>query len=110
MAKTRTRSDDITADLGFEAKLWLAADALRNQIDWTTRWGSCSTRQEAVGDVLGRWSPRRCENQQLDTKRALAVESAQKNGSCGRGKHQDHGVLAEAGRVAARLSPSRTAG
>ena len=33
MARTRTSSKDTTANLGFEAKLWAAADALRNNMD-----------------------------------------------------------------------------
>jgi type I restriction enzyme M protein len=33
MAKTRSKSSDTTANLGFEAKLWAAADALRNNMD-----------------------------------------------------------------------------
>ena len=33
MAKTRTKKNDSAANLGFEAKLWLAADKLRNNMD-----------------------------------------------------------------------------
>jgi type I restriction enzyme M protein len=33
MAKPKTRKSDTTANLGFEAKLWAAADALRNNMD-----------------------------------------------------------------------------
>ena len=33
MAKTTTRTTDTAANLGFEAKLWAAADALRNNMD-----------------------------------------------------------------------------
>src|SRR5437867_4146501 len=33
MAKTTTRSNKTSANLGFEAKLWAAADALRNHMD-----------------------------------------------------------------------------
>ena len=33
MAKTTARKNDTTANLGFEAKLWAAADALRNNMD-----------------------------------------------------------------------------
>jgi type I restriction enzyme M protein len=33
MAKTTTRNNDTSANLGFEAKLWAAADALRNNMD-----------------------------------------------------------------------------
>jgi type I restriction enzyme M protein len=33
MAKTRTENGDTGANLGFEAKLWAAADALRNNMD-----------------------------------------------------------------------------
>src|SRR5579885_1120260 len=33
MARTPTNSKDTTANLGFEAKLWAAADALRNNMD-----------------------------------------------------------------------------
>ena len=33
MAKTKMQNKDITASLGFEAKLWAAADALRNNMD-----------------------------------------------------------------------------
>src|SRR5688500_5603557 len=33
MAKTRPKKKDTTANLGFEAKLWAAADALRNNMD-----------------------------------------------------------------------------
>jgi type I restriction enzyme M protein len=33
MAKTRSKKDDSAANLGFEAKLWLAADKLRNNMD-----------------------------------------------------------------------------
>ena len=36
MARTKTNpSKDSTATLGFEAKLWLAADKLRNNMDAT---------------------------------------------------------------------------
>ena len=44
MARAKScQSKDSTANLGFEAKLWLAADKLRNNMDaavlgrWTTR-------------------------------------------------------------------------
>jgi type I restriction enzyme M protein len=33
MAKGKTRKADTAANLGFEAKLWAAADALRNNMD-----------------------------------------------------------------------------
>src|SRR5216117_2654574 len=33
MARTSTKTNDTTANLGFEAKLWAAADALRNNMD-----------------------------------------------------------------------------
>src|SRR5206468_3526743 len=33
MARTPTKTNDTTANLGFEAKLWQAADALRNNMD-----------------------------------------------------------------------------
>jgi type I restriction enzyme M protein len=33
MAKTKTKKNDTAANLGFEAKLWAAADALRNNMD-----------------------------------------------------------------------------
>ena len=33
MAKTRSKNNDTAANLGFEAKLWAAADALRNNMD-----------------------------------------------------------------------------
>jgi type I restriction enzyme M protein len=33
MAKTTRKNNDTTANLGFEAKLWAAADALRNNMD-----------------------------------------------------------------------------
>ena len=33
MAKSMAKSNDTTANLGFEAKLWAAADALRNNMD-----------------------------------------------------------------------------
>lgn len=33
MVKTRRRNQDTTAKLGFEAQLWAAADALRNNMD-----------------------------------------------------------------------------
>ena len=33
MAKTKVRNNDTTANLGFEAKLWATADALRNNMD-----------------------------------------------------------------------------
>lgn len=33
MARTKTKKNDTTANLGFEAKLWAAADALRNNMD-----------------------------------------------------------------------------
>src|SRR5487761_2441136 len=33
MARTKTIKNDTTANLGFEAKLWAAADALRNNMD-----------------------------------------------------------------------------
>ena len=33
MAKTQTRKNDSTANIGFEAKLWLTADKLRNNMD-----------------------------------------------------------------------------
>jgi type I restriction enzyme M protein len=33
MAKTQTRKNDSTATIGFEAKLWLTADKLRNNMD-----------------------------------------------------------------------------
>ena len=33
MAKAATKSNDSTANIGFEAKLWLAADKLRNNMD-----------------------------------------------------------------------------
>src|SRR5512138_610852 len=33
MASTRANNNDTTANLGFEAKLWQAADALRNNMD-----------------------------------------------------------------------------
>jgi type I restriction-modification system DNA methylase subunit len=33
MAKTTAKNNDTTANLGFEAKLWAAADALRNNMD-----------------------------------------------------------------------------
>ena len=33
MAKSEAKNDDTTANLGFEAKLWQAADALRNNMD-----------------------------------------------------------------------------
>jgi type I restriction enzyme M protein len=33
MAKTKTKNNDTAANLGFEAKLWAAADALRNNMD-----------------------------------------------------------------------------
>jgi type I restriction enzyme M protein len=33
MAKKATKTDASTANLGFEAKLWLAADKLRNNMD-----------------------------------------------------------------------------
>ena len=32
-ARTKSASKDSTANLGFEAKLWLAADKLRNNMD-----------------------------------------------------------------------------
>ena len=32
MAKTRSKKNDSAANLGFEAKLWLAADKLRKRI------------------------------------------------------------------------------
>jgi hypothetical protein len=33
MAKPTAKNNDTTANLGFEAKLWAAADALRNNMD-----------------------------------------------------------------------------
>src|SRR5487761_2447708 len=33
MAKATTKNNDSTANIGFEAKLWLAADKLRNNMD-----------------------------------------------------------------------------
>jgi hypothetical protein len=33
MSKTTPKNNDTTANLGFEAKLWAAADALRNNMD-----------------------------------------------------------------------------
>src|SRR5919109_4828997 len=33
MARGKAKSTDTTANLGFEAKLWAAADALRNNMD-----------------------------------------------------------------------------
>lgn len=33
MAKTIKKSNGSTANIGFEAKLWLAADKLRNKMD-----------------------------------------------------------------------------
>jgi hypothetical protein len=33
MAKTQTRKNDSTVTIGFEAKLWLTADKLRNNMD-----------------------------------------------------------------------------
>ncbi len=33
MAKAATKSNDSTANIGFEAKLWLAVDKLRNNMD-----------------------------------------------------------------------------
>src|SRR5437868_13810626 len=33
MARTPTKTTDTTANLGFEAKLWASADALRNNMD-----------------------------------------------------------------------------
>ncbi len=33
MAKSRSKKNDSAANLGFEAKLWLAADKLRNNMD-----------------------------------------------------------------------------
>ena len=33
MAKKAAKKKDSTANLGFEAKLWLAADKLRNNMD-----------------------------------------------------------------------------
>lgn len=33
MARARKSGSDTTANLGFEAKLWAAADALRNNMD-----------------------------------------------------------------------------
>src|SRR6266700_7924623 len=33
MAKTKTTNNDTAANLGFESKLWAAADALRNNMD-----------------------------------------------------------------------------
>ena len=33
MAKTKARKNETAANLGFEAKLWAAADALRNNMD-----------------------------------------------------------------------------
>ncbi len=33
MAKTTTKNNDTSANLGFEAKLWAAAYALRNNMD-----------------------------------------------------------------------------
>lgn len=33
MPRTRRRKNDTSANLGFEAKLWAAADALRNNMD-----------------------------------------------------------------------------
>src|SRR5258706_2548428 len=33
MVSTRTNNNDTAANLGFEAKLWQAADALRNNMD-----------------------------------------------------------------------------
>src|ERR1700680_4322296 len=33
MARARSNNNDSTANLGFEAKLWAAADALRNNMD-----------------------------------------------------------------------------
>jgi len=33
MAKATTKKSDSTANLGFEAKLWLTADKLRNNMD-----------------------------------------------------------------------------
>jgi type I restriction enzyme M protein len=33
MAKTKAKKNDTAANLGFEAKLWQAADALRNNMD-----------------------------------------------------------------------------
>jgi type I restriction-modification system DNA methylase subunit len=33
MARTTRKATDTTANLGFEAKLWAAADALRNNMD-----------------------------------------------------------------------------
>ena len=36
MAKTNGKSDDTTATLGFEARLWATADALRNNMYWGT--------------------------------------------------------------------------
>ena len=33
MAKTPTKKNESSANLGFEAKLWLTADKLRNNID-----------------------------------------------------------------------------
>ncbi len=33
MAKTQTRKTDSTATIGFETKLWLTADKLRNNMD-----------------------------------------------------------------------------
>ena len=37
MATTPTRNNDTAANLGFEAKLWAAADALRNNMDAAIR-------------------------------------------------------------------------
>ena len=38
MAKAKAKTSDCGATIGFEAKLWLAADKLRNNNSLGTRW------------------------------------------------------------------------
>lgn len=57
MARTRTEKSTSTANLGFEAKLWLAADKFRNvqhpdfRADYVLANGSMSSNQSGEGDI-----------------------------------------------------------
>ena len=65
MAKSKATNSDTAANLGFEAKLWAAADALRNNMDAAEDDGE--PFEEKMQRLAAQWREQVAEAQRLDT-------------------------------------------
>ncbi len=70
MAKSKTRNNNTTANLGFEAKLWAAADALRNNMD------AAEYKHVVLGLIFLKYISDAFESKhaELDTERAQGAD------------------------------------